>query len=114
MLGLQVTLYIDRAVSIGTRRYFRRHSADESAPTTVANTLIGWAVKTVPWAVMEKFDQLGVDTGTPARHVLIERGRARWPAGTPTIRPAAGAWRHGRAVVETSLLPPEVIALIAS
>lgn len=24
-------------------------------------------------AVMEKFDQLGVDTGTPAHHLMIER-----------------------------------------
>lgn len=99
MLGLQVTLYIDRAVSIGTRRYFRRHSADESAPTTVANTLIGWAVKTVPWAVMEKFDQLGVDTGTPARHVLIERGpravASRHANNPPCSRRVAARPRSG-------------------
>ena len=66
VFGLQVTLYIDRAVGIGTRRYFRQHSADESAPTTVANTLIGWAVKTVLWAIfaLAVLSNLGINITT--------------------------------------------------
>lgn len=66
VLGLQITLYIDRAVTIGTRRYFRQHSADESAPTTVANTLVGWAVKTVLWAIfgLAVLSNLGINVST--------------------------------------------------
>jgi small-conductance mechanosensitive channel len=66
VLGLQITLYIDRAVSVGTRRYFRQHSADESAPTTVANTLVGWAIKMVLWAIfgLAVLSNLGINVTT--------------------------------------------------
>ena len=66
VLGLQLMLYLDRAVSIGTRRYFQQHAEDEAAPSTVANTLVGWAVKAMLWIVffLAALSNLGINVTT--------------------------------------------------
>ena len=50
-LGAQLALYLDRAVSVGARRYFRSHGEDAEAPSTVAHTLMVWAMKTALWVM---------------------------------------------------------------
>jgi small-conductance mechanosensitive channel len=50
-LGAQLALYIDHALSVAARRYFRTHAKDPDAPATVAHTLVSWAMKTVLWTV---------------------------------------------------------------
>lgn len=50
-LGVQLALYLDRAVSVGARRYFRSHGEDAEAPSTVAHTLMVWAIKTALWVM---------------------------------------------------------------
>jgi small-conductance mechanosensitive channel len=66
VLGLQLMLYLDRAVSIGTRRYFRQQADDDNTPKTVANTLVGWAVKSVLWIVffLAVLSNLGINVST--------------------------------------------------
>lgn len=66
VLGLQLMLYLDRAVTIGTRRYFQQHAEDEAAPSTVANTLVGWAVKAMLWIVflLAVLSNLGINVST--------------------------------------------------
>jgi small-conductance mechanosensitive channel len=66
ILGLQLMLYLDRAVSIGTRRYFRQQADDDNTPKTVANTLVGWAVKSVLWIVffLAVLSNLGINVST--------------------------------------------------
>jgi small-conductance mechanosensitive channel len=51
VLGLQLVLYLDRAVTLGARRYFRNHAEHEDSPATVANTLMMWALKTTLWVI---------------------------------------------------------------
>ncbi|MES2742024.1 MAG: mechanosensitive ion channel family protein [Pseudomonadota bacterium] len=65
-LGVQLALYLDRAISIGARRYLRRHAADSASPTTVADTLIMWAMKTVLWVVfgLAMLSNLGINVST--------------------------------------------------
>ena len=50
-LGMQLVLYIDHALSVTSRRYFRSHAKDPDAPATVAHTLLNWAMKTVLWTI---------------------------------------------------------------
>ncbi|GGZ01352.1 mechanosensitive ion channel family protein [Pseudoduganella plicata] len=50
-LGTQLVLYVDHAVSVTSRRYFRTHAKAPDAPATVAHTLLNWAMKTVLWTV---------------------------------------------------------------
>ncbi len=50
-LGAQLALYIDHALSVTAKRYFRTHAKDPEAPATVAHTLLSWAMKTVLWTV---------------------------------------------------------------
>lgn len=50
-LGVQLALYLDRAVSVGARRYFRSRGDDTEAPSTVAHTLMVWAIKTALWVM---------------------------------------------------------------
>jgi small-conductance mechanosensitive channel len=66
VLGLQLMLYLDRAVSIGTRRYFAQHAGGEAAPSTVANTLVGMAVKAILWIVflLAVLSNLGINVTT--------------------------------------------------
>lgn len=50
-LGAQLALYLDRAVSVGARRYFQRHADDPEAPSSVVHTLMVWAIKTFLWVM---------------------------------------------------------------
>lgn len=52
VIGVQVTIYLTRAISIGIRRYFRSQSDDADAPLTVANTLVSGAIKTLLWTLL--------------------------------------------------------------
>jgi small-conductance mechanosensitive channel len=62
-LGAQLVLYLDRAVSVGARRYFQRHASDAAAPSTVAHTLMLWAIKTMLWVVfaLSMLSNLGIN-----------------------------------------------------
>lgn len=50
-LGLQVGMWLNQLITVGTRRYFKRHGESEAQPT-VARTLVGWALKTVLWVML--------------------------------------------------------------
>jgi small-conductance mechanosensitive channel len=65
-LGAQLALYLDRAVSVAARRYFKSHAAEPDAPTTVANTLMVWAVKTALWIMfaLAMLSNLGINVST--------------------------------------------------
>jgi small-conductance mechanosensitive channel len=65
-VGLQITRYLNSAITIGTRRYFQQHAADGAAPSTVANTLVGWAIKTVLWTLfaLTVLSNLGINITT--------------------------------------------------
>ena len=62
-LGAQLALYLDRAVTVGARRYFRSHAEDPEAPSTVAHTLMVWAIKTVLWVMfsLAMLSNLGIN-----------------------------------------------------
>ncbi len=65
-LGVQLALYLNRAIGIGARRYQARHAVDSASPTTVADTLIMWAMKTVLWVVfgLAMLSNLGINVST--------------------------------------------------
>ena len=62
-LGAQLALYLDRAVSVVARRYFRRHNELPDAPSTVAHTLVIWALKTMLWVMfgLAMLSNLGIN-----------------------------------------------------
>lgn len=62
-LGFQLALYLDRAVSVVARRYFRHHDASPDAPSTVAHTLVIWAVKIMLWTMfgLAMLSNLGIN-----------------------------------------------------
>jgi small-conductance mechanosensitive channel len=62
-LGAQLALYLDRAISVAARRYFRRHADDPEAPATVAHTLVVWAIKTALWVMfgLAMLSNLGIN-----------------------------------------------------
>jgi len=62
-LGVQLALYLDRAISVLSRQYFRRHSESPDAPATVAHTLVTWAVKTMLWVMfgLAMLSNLGIN-----------------------------------------------------
>jgi small-conductance mechanosensitive channel len=63
VLGFQLVLYLDRAATLGARRYFRNHSENPDSPTTVANTLMVWALKTTVWVIfmLAALSNLGIN-----------------------------------------------------
>jgi small-conductance mechanosensitive channel len=63
VLGFQLVLYMDRAATLGARRYFRNHAENPDSPTTVANTLMVWALKTVLWVIflLAALSNLGIN-----------------------------------------------------
>jgi small-conductance mechanosensitive channel len=65
-LGLQLVLYLERAVAIGAERYFQRHASDAQTPAPMAHTLIVWAVKTVLWVIflLAMLSNLGINVTT--------------------------------------------------
>jgi small-conductance mechanosensitive channel len=65
-LGAQLALYLDRAINVGARRYFNRHAEDPDSPSTVANTLMVWAIKTMLWVMfaLAMLSNLGINVST--------------------------------------------------
>nr|WP_315259555.1 mechanosensitive ion channel family protein [uncultured Duganella sp.] len=63
VLGFQLVLYFDRAATLGARRYFRNHAENPDSPTTVANTLMVWALKTTIWVIflLAALSNLGIN-----------------------------------------------------
>ncbi|WP_432378927.1 mechanosensitive ion channel family protein [Duganella sp. P38] len=63
VLGFQLVLYFDRAATLGARRYFRNHAEHPDSPTTVANTLMEWALKTTIWVIflLAALSNLGIN-----------------------------------------------------
>lgn len=63
VLGLQLVMYMDRAATLGARRYFRNHAENPDSPTTVANTLMVWAMKTTVWVIflLAALSNLGIN-----------------------------------------------------
>ena len=62
-LGFQLALYLDRAVSVIARQYFKRHTESPESPATVAHTLVIWAVKTMLWVMfgLAMLSNLGIN-----------------------------------------------------
>jgi small-conductance mechanosensitive channel len=62
-LGAQLALYLDRAVSVIARQYFRRHNESPDSPGTVAHTLVVWAIKTMLWVMfgLAMLSNLGIN-----------------------------------------------------
>ena len=48
-LGIQLALYLHRAIAISAKHYFKRHRQDESE--TVAHTLVIWGLQATVWIV---------------------------------------------------------------
>lgn len=71
-LGLQLALYLDRAVGVASQRYFHKHSHAASganaadSPLTVAHTLTVWALKTALWVmfILALLSNLGINVTT--------------------------------------------------
>jgi small-conductance mechanosensitive channel len=65
-LGAQLVLYLDRAVNFGAKRYIHRHAEDPDSPSTVANTLVVWAIKTMLWVMfaLAMLSNLGINVTT--------------------------------------------------
>ena len=65
-LGVQLALYLDRAIGVGAQRYFRSHASSPDAPDTVAHTLMVWSVKTMLWVVflLAMLSNLGINVST--------------------------------------------------
>ena len=62
-LGAQLALYLDRAVSVIARQYFKRHQESPDSPATVAHTLVIWAIKTMLWVMfgLAMLSNLGIN-----------------------------------------------------
>lgn len=62
-LGAQLALYLDRAVSVVAKQYFRRHNESPDSPATVAHTLVIWAIKTMLWVMfgLAMLSNLGIN-----------------------------------------------------
>jgi small-conductance mechanosensitive channel len=66
-LGMQVALYLHRAIAVGSRRYFRVHSHGlEDEQVTVAHTLMVWVMQTSVWIVfaLALLSNLGINVTT--------------------------------------------------
>lgn len=65
-LGAQLALYLDRAVSVVAKQYFRRHNESPDSPATVAHTLVIWAIKTMLWVMfgLAMLSNLGINVTT--------------------------------------------------
>jgi small-conductance mechanosensitive channel len=66
-LGAQLALYLHRAISVTSRRYFRTHShGTEDEQVTVAHTLVIWVLQTSVWIVflLAMLSNLGINVTT--------------------------------------------------
>ncbi len=50
-LGIQLAMYLHRAVGIAALHYFRKHAQQGSESESVAHTLVIWALQTAIWVV---------------------------------------------------------------
>lgn len=65
-LGMQVAMYLHRAVAIGARHYFQSRTHAPGETLTVAHTLVIWAVQTLLWVVfgLALLANLGINIST--------------------------------------------------
>jgi small-conductance mechanosensitive channel len=66
-LGVQVAVYLHRAIAVASRRYFRKHGGvGEDEQVTVAHTLVIWALQSTVWVVfaLALLSNLGINVTT--------------------------------------------------
>jgi small-conductance mechanosensitive channel len=66
-LGVQLALYLHRAVAVGSRRYFRSHAHDAANDqVTVAHTLVIWVLQSSVWTIfaLALLSNLGINVTT--------------------------------------------------
>jgi small-conductance mechanosensitive channel len=65
-LGVQVAIYLHRAISIGAKHYFRSHTQNPGDSLTVAHTLVIWGLQTALWVVfaLAILSNLGINIST--------------------------------------------------
>jgi small-conductance mechanosensitive channel len=66
-LGVQIALWLHRAIRVAARRWFRSHShGAEDQQTTVAHTLVIWLLQTSVWVIfmLAMLSNLGIDVST--------------------------------------------------
>jgi small-conductance mechanosensitive channel len=66
-LGLQIALWMHRAIAVASRRYFRKHNTEmEDGQVTVAHTLIIWVLQSSVWIVfaLSMLSNLGINVTT--------------------------------------------------
>jgi small-conductance mechanosensitive channel len=67
-LGVQIAVYLHRAIAVASRRYFRKHSVGgtEDEQVTVAHTLVIWVLQSTVWVVfaLALLSNLGINVTT--------------------------------------------------
>jgi small-conductance mechanosensitive channel len=66
-LGIQIAMFLHRAVKIGSRRYFMKHSRGAvDQQVTVAHTVVIWLLQTTVWVVfvLAMLSNLGINVTT--------------------------------------------------
>jgi small-conductance mechanosensitive channel len=65
-LGVQLALYLHKAVAVAARHYFNRHLEQHAESETVAHTLITWATQSAIWIVfsLALLANLGINIST--------------------------------------------------
>ena len=66
-LGIQVAMFLHRAVKVGSRRYFLKHNRDGAdQQVTVAHTVVIWLLQTTVWVVfvLAMLSNLGINVTT--------------------------------------------------
>ncbi|MFP5394159.1 MAG: mechanosensitive ion channel family protein, partial [Gammaproteobacteria bacterium] len=66
-IGIQIALYLHRAVGVGVMRYFRVHASHHgSSADSVAHTLLVWAVQSTVWIslLLAVLANLGINVST--------------------------------------------------
>ncbi|MET0808788.1 MAG: mechanosensitive ion channel domain-containing protein, partial [Pseudoxanthomonas sp.] len=68
-LGIQIALYLHRAIAVASRRYFRKHGHHDGPgddQVTIAHTLIIWVLQSTVWIVfaLALLSNLGIDVTT--------------------------------------------------
>ncbi|MCA1246516.1 mechanosensitive ion channel family protein [Massilia sp. MS-15] len=65
-LGIQIAMFLHRAVKIGARRYFTTHARRTDQQVTVAHTVVIWLLQTTVWVVflLAMLSNLGINVTT--------------------------------------------------
>lgn len=65
-LGIQIAMFLHRAVKIGARRYFLTHGRAVDQQVTVAHTVVIWLLQTTVWVVfvLAMLSNLGINVTT--------------------------------------------------